>query len=118
MDCDVFVVGTNRQLAHPKIANHAAINAPFQLVYGDLMGPFKPMAHGGCKFASKINDQFTKWTAVYLLCNKDQALASLQLFVTSTVIHLGKHIIRWRADKGDKLTGDEFKDYCLGSGIT
>ena len=58
------------------------------------MGPFKPTAHGGFKFVSKITDQFTKWTAVYLLCSKDQALASLQLFVTSTVIPLGKRIIR------------------------
>ena len=36
-------------------------------------------------------------------------VASLQLFVTSTVIPLGKHIIRWRADKEGKFTGDEFK---------
>ena len=76
------------------------------------MGPFKLTAHGGYKFVSKITGQFTKWTAVYFLCSKGQALAPLQLFVTSTVIPLGKHIIRWRADKGGKFTGDKFKAYC------
>ena len=55
-DCDVCAVGKSHQLAHPKKANHAAINAPFQLVYGDLMGPSKPTAHGGYKFVSKITD--------------------------------------------------------------
>ena len=88
-DCDVCAVGKNHQLAHPKQVSHAAINAPFQLVYGDLMAPSKPTAHGGYRFVSKITDQFTKWTAVYLLCSKDQALASLQLLVTSTAIPLG-----------------------------
>ena len=117
-DCDVCAVGKSRHLTRPKKANHAAINAPFQLVYGDLMGPFKPTAHSGCKFVSKITDQFTKWTAIYLFCSKDQALASLQLFFSSTVIPLGQSIIRWHADKGSKFTVDKFKDYCLGSGIT
>ena len=102
-------MGKSHQLAHPKKAKHAAINPPFQLVCGDLMSPFKPTAYGGYKFVSKITDQFTKWTAVYLLCSKDQALALLQLFITSSVIPLHKRIIRWRADKGVEFTGDEFR---------
>ena len=81
-DCNVCAVGKSHQLANPKKAKHATINEPFHLVYGDLMGPFKPTAHGGYKSVSKITDQFTKWTAVYLLCSKKEALASRQLFVT------------------------------------
>ena len=38
---DVCAVGKSHQLAHPKKAKHA-ITAPFQLVNGDLMGPFNP----------------------------------------------------------------------------
>ena len=52
-------------------------NAPFHLVYGHLMGLLKLTACGGYEFVSKITDQFTKWTAVYLLCSEDQALAFL-----------------------------------------
>ena len=71
--------GGSHQLAHPKKSEHIAIKlmAPFQLVYGDLMGLFKPTAHGGYMFVSKTTDQFTKLIAVSLLCSKDQALASL-----------------------------------------
>ena len=36
------------------------MNALFQLVYGDLIGPFTPTAHGGYKIVSEIGDQFTK----------------------------------------------------------
>ena len=44
--CDVWTVGKHHQLAHSRKAKHADITAPFQLVYGGLMGPFKPTARG------------------------------------------------------------------------
>ena len=68
-------------------------NSPSQLVCGEFMSPFKPTARGGYEFVSKSTDQFTKWPIVYLLCSKDQALASLQLFVASTMMPLGKRNI-------------------------
>ena len=57
---DVCTVGKSHQLVRPDEADHAAINARFQLLYGDLVGSFKPTAHGGYKFFSNITDQFTK----------------------------------------------------------
>ena len=42
------------------------------------MSSFKPAARRGYEYVIKITDQFTKWTAVYLFCTKDQALALLQ----------------------------------------
>ena len=58
--CDVCIVGQSHQLAHLKNAKHADIWAPFQLVYGDLMGSSKPAARRGYEYARKIIDQFTK----------------------------------------------------------
>ena len=116
-DCDVCAVGKSHQLAHPKKAENADIKAPFQLVYADLMGPFAPAAHGGYKYVSKITDHFSRWNAVYLLCSKDQALASLQAYVTSTVIPFSSRIVRFRTDKGGEYTGKDFQAYCLETGI-
>ena len=104
-DCDVCAMRKSYQLAHPKKSNHAAINAPCQLVYADLMGPFKPTS-----LSARSPTSSYKWTAVYLLCSKDQPFASLQLFVTSIVILLGKRVIRWLAGKRGEFVGDEFKD--------
>ena len=70
------------------------------------------------KLSAKSPTSFTKCTTVYRLCSKDQANASLQLFVTSTVIPLGKRIIRWHVDRESEFMGDEFKAYCLEAGIT
>ena len=115
-DCDVCAVGKAQQLSHPKTANHK-VSRTFQLCYGDLIGPFTPVAIGGYRYVSKITDEYTKWTAVYLLTNKNQALKSLQLFVGSTAIPLGGRIVRWRADKVGEYTGEEFRQYCLETGI-
>ena len=72
-DCDVCAMGKAQQLAHPKTVNHK-VNQPFQLCYGGLMGPFTPVVIGGYKYVSKVTDECIKWTAIYLLTNKNQAL--------------------------------------------
>ena len=59
-DCDVYAVGKSQKLAHPKKAQHSVITRPFQLCYGDLMGPFTPQARGGFKNVREITDQFTR----------------------------------------------------------
>ena len=92
-DCGVGAEGEAQQFSHPKIVNHK-LNRPFQLCYRDLMGPFTPVAIGVYKYVSKITDEYTKWTAVYLLTNNNQALKSLHLFVGSTVIPFGGRIVR------------------------
>ena len=82
------------------------------------MGPFPPEAYRGFKYVSKITDQFTRWTAVYLLESKSCAFDSFRLFVTSTVFPCGGRVILWRADKGGECTSEAFKQYCLKTGIT
>ena len=117
-NCNVCAVGKSHQLAHPKKVKHADITALFQLVYGELMGPFKPAARGGYEYVSELTNQFTKWTVAYLLCTKDQALASLQLFATSTTILFGSRIVPWQNDKCGEYTGENFKAYCQETGTT
>ena len=116
-DCDVCAVENSQQLAHPKKAQHAGITRPFQLCYGHLMGPFTPEAYGGFKYVSKITDQFTRWTAVYLLENKSCAFDSFRLFVTSSVIPCGGRVICWRAKNGGEYTSEAFKQYYLETGV-
>ena len=115
-DCDVCPVGKAQQLSHPNKANHT-INRPFQLCDGNLMGLFTSVAISDYTYVSKVTDEYTKWTAVYLLANKNKALESLQLFVGSTDISFGGRIVCWRADKGDEYTGEEFRRYYLETGI-
>ena len=110
-DCDVCTVEKSHQLVHPNNANHVAINSPFQLMYGDLMGPFKPTGHGGYKFVSKITDQFTTWTAVYLLCPQQRSSSCLASAVrhfnndASWQAHHQMACRQWRRIYGRRVQG-------------
>ena len=42
------------------------------------MGPITPEALGGYKYVSKISDEYTKWTEIYLLKSKHDALIAFQ----------------------------------------
>ena len=53
------------------------------------MGPSTPKAYGNFQYINEITDQFTKWTAVYLLTKKSLAYDYFRLFFMSVVIHYG-----------------------------
>ena len=98
-DCDVCAVGKSRQRAHPKTADQH-VQHPFQLVFTDIMGQFTSEALGGYKYVSKISDEHTRWTEIYLLKSKDGGLHAFQSFVQSMVIPSGVRVEWLRADKG------------------
>ena len=100
-DCDVCAVGKSHQREHPKTADQH-VQHPFQLVFTDIMGQFTPEALGGYKYVSKISDEHTRWTEIYLLKSKDGALHAFQSFVQSMVIPSGVHVERLRADEGKR----------------
>ena len=58
LDCDVCAVGKAQPLVHPKTAKPKA-EWPFQLCYGNLIGPFAPVAIGDYKYVSKVTNEYT-----------------------------------------------------------
>ena len=85
MACDVWAIGKSAQQAHPKKALYNT-GAPFQLVFSDLMGLITPEALDTNRYASKLTDAMTRWKGIYLLKNKNDAVASLKLFNQAVVI--------------------------------
>ena len=65
------------------------------------MGQFTPEALGGYKYVSKMSDEHTRWTEIYLLKSKGGALHAFQSFVQSMVIPSGVRVERLRAEKGE-----------------
>ena len=62
------------------------MDTALELVHTDLMGPIGPTAKCGFRYVSKFTDYHTRYREVYLLKNKSDALASLQMFVKSVAI--------------------------------
>ena len=75
------------------------------------------MALGGFKFVSKIIDQFTKWSEVFLLKAKSDVVDSLQLYNQHTVIPSGYRLGRVKGDRGGEFTGNAFRQYWREVGV-
>ena len=116
-DCDVCVVGKRHPLAHPKTVDHK-VTLPFQFVSADLMGFLTPEAFGGHKYITKISDEYTKWTAPYLLKSNLDALSSFQVFVEYVVTPSDFCVRRLRVDKGSEFISTEFQDYSIHTGVS
>ena len=87
----------HRRMGH---FNRKSLGLLKKLVFTDIMGQFMSEAPGGYKYVSKISDEHTRWTEIYLLKSKDGALHAFQSFVQSMVISSGVRVERLRADKG------------------
>ena len=81
------------------------------------MGHFTLEALGGYKYLSKISDEHTRWTEIYLLTSKDGALHAFQSFVQSMVIPSGVRVERLRENKEGEFIGNDFKDYCTQTDV-
>ena len=78
-------MGERRQLA-PRKTDDNKVKLPFQLVLADQLRPLAPEVLGGYPYTTNISDEYTKWTEIYLLRAKHDALSSFQVFVQSVVI--------------------------------
>ena len=114
--CDTCKLGKSAQRNHPKTAT-VKTSSPFELIYTDLAGPFKPKAKDGSCYISKFTDHHTRWKAVYPIASKDKALDTLAYFNQDYVIPSGHRIQRVRCDKGGEYVADYFRNYCKETGI-
>ena len=65
-DCDICALWKRRQQAPPK-KSARTITRSMQLIYTDLMRPFKPPAKGGYRYVSKFTDDYSRMKEVHLL---------------------------------------------------
>ena len=70
--------------------------------------PSRQWSYVATSTSSKVTDEFTKWTAVYFLTSKNQALQSLQLLIGLTVVHFGGRIVCWRSERAASTPGKSF----------
>ena len=66
----------------------------------DLFGPTRTASLGGMKYTLVIVDDFSRYTKVYLLRNKDEVLDKFVLYKAEVENQLGRKIKRVRSDRG------------------
>ena len=78
-----------------------------QKVYSDICGPF-PKSLNGCKYMINFVDDFSRYSAVYFLQAKSQALGKLEQFCAE--IGIPETL---RTDNGGEYTSTIFKKFCI-----
>ena len=65
----------------------------------------------------KFTDHHTRLKSVYFLSKTNEAKDALINYTQDVVIPSGHRLQRLRSDRGGEYTGQEYREYCLQSGI-
>jgi hypothetical protein len=114
--CIYYLRGKQTRTPFPKATQHRA-TTPLALVHSDICGPFRTPSLGGARyFISFIND-FSRFTWVYFITRKSEALTKFKTFVAE-VTSQGRHIQCLRSDNGGEYKSADFDNYCTLNGIS
>jgi len=92
-------------------------NEPLQLVHVDLCGPITTSTPAGNKYFMLLVDDCTRWTTVYMLKTKDQAVDAFIKFMAEAENNTGQHIKILKSDRGGKFLASSFPKVCENAGI-
>jgi hypothetical protein len=87
------------------------------LVYVDLCGPIVPATAGGNKYFMLLVDDHSRWTHVYLLKSKDQAVEAFVKYKAEVENFSECRIKTLRSDRGGEFLAGLFAGVCEQAGI-
>lgn len=93
------------------------LNEFSQCMHSDICDLRNTMSRGGKYYFITFIDDFSRFTYVYLLKSKDEALSKFKIYVTEVENKLNRTVVKFRSDRGGEYTLKEFTDFCESEGI-
>ncbi len=90
---------------------------PLELLHIDLFGPVSTTSINGKKYGLVIVDDYSRWTWVKFLRNKDDAYGVFSSFCTQIQKEKDLHIFKVRSDHGGEFENELFEEFCEKYGI-
>ncbi|KAG9450658.1 hypothetical protein H6P81_010623 [Aristolochia fimbriata] len=114
--CEWCMKGKQHRL--PFEAGHSQrARRPLELVHTDIAGPFEVTSLGGNRYYLTFIDDFSRYTWVYFLKEKSEALNKLKEFKALAENQSRKYIKVLRSDRGGEYTSKAFEEFCKENGI-
>ena len=109
--CEICSMQKAHKRPFPKKSKHRA-GSKLDLVHSDVQGPFDKSAVDGDRWAINFVDDHTRFTVVYTMKSKDEALKYFKHYCAQygTPRCL-------RSDNGGEYTSHSFETFCLDKGI-
>nr|CAN81294.1 hypothetical protein VITISV_003263 [Vitis vinifera] len=100
-----------------KNKNFISTTRPLELLHMDLFGPSRTPSLGGKSYAFVIVDEFSRYTWVLFLSQKNEAFYEFSKFCNKVQNEKGFTITCIRSDHGREFENIDFEDYCNEHGI-
>ena len=107
--CSVCVEGKQTKLPHDQ--HHTRAIRPLQLVHSDLMGPIKPTSYDGKKYIITFIDDYTHFTAGYIMENKSDVFEYFKIYEAMSTAHFNCKISRFHCDDGREYMSDKIAKF-------
>lgn len=88
-----------------------------ELVHTDVCGPVTPVGLLGVKYFVTFTDDWSHFTAVYLMQSKDQVLDYFEEYEAWVTAKFGQKISRLRCDNGGEYKNKRFLKFCRNKGV-
>ncbi|KAH9779609.1 hypothetical protein KPL71_007757 [Citrus sinensis] len=95
-----------------KSKNHVSTSKPLQLLHIDLFGPSRYASLSGKYYAFVIVDDYSRYTWVLFLANKDDAIDAFRIFYKKVQNEKGYSITCIRNDHGGEFENHAFENFC------
>lgn len=87
------------------------------LVHTDVCGPMEVETPSGKRYVLTLIDDYTKYTKVFLLRHKSEAVNRIKEYVKEMETQFGTTMKIIRSDRGGEYTGKELKEFYAKKGI-
>ena len=115
-NCEGCAMGKQHRQPFPKKSQHESTQ-PLEIIHSDVCGPMNVNSVGGSRYFVTFIDDYSRFTSVYFMKNKNEVLDKFKEFVELGENLTEKRVKILRSDNGGEYLSQEFTQYCKGRGI-
>lgn len=113
--CEICIKG--KQTRIPFRETHRRTTRKLEIIHTDLCGPMRTVSKGGAKYCMTFIDDCTRWTEVFFLRQKSDALKVFQEYKARVEKLTNEKITYLQSDNGREFCNEEFENYLKIHGI-
>ncbi|OUC43869.1 integrase core domain protein [Trichinella nativa] len=114
-DCEICLIGKMTLTSFTKVANRA--KKQVELIHSDRCGPMLTATPSDHRYMMTLIDDYSRFTVVYLLKTKDEAVDRIKDYVATLHTKFGRNPVTLRTDNGREYVNQRLRSFLREKGI-